>query len=439
MIYRLGIRREDKNEWEKRVPLSPTDVGMLKLDHGILTLLQPFPTRAYSDAEFQAVGAEIDENLADCPVILGVKEMPSGFFRQGITFAFFSHVIKGQSYNMPMLKRILDVGCNLIDYEKITDDKGVRLVFFGREAGQAGMVDTLWSLGERLCTEGIENPFAAVKHAIDYHGMSFIEIALALVAHQITTDGIPDPIHPVIIGFAGYGNVSRGAQAILDHLPVIDISPEDLLNPTPDTFSLRNHVYKVVFKEEHMAVPRESGYQFELQDYYKHPERYVGVFERYVPHLTVLMNCIYWSERYPRLVTTDLVRKMYSGPAHPKLKVIGDISCDLHGAIEVNMKTANPGNPVYVYDVNKGEAVDGVEGDGPVILAVDNLPAELPREATSRFSHSLTPLIPDLVKADFTVPFENLILPPELKRAVICHRGQLTPDYEYLREFLLTQ
>jgi len=202
MSYRIGIRREDKNEWERRVPLSPSDVGTLKREHDIITVLQPFPARAYKDPEFLAVGAEIDENLTGCNVVLGVKEMPLNFFREGITYAFFSHVIKGQAYNMPMLKKILDTGCNLIDYEKITDEKGARLVFFGREAGQAGMVDSLWALGERLRGEGIENPFTDIRHATEYRGMSFIEDALSLLAKDITAKGIPDSIHPVVIGFA---------------------------------------------------------------------------------------------------------------------------------------------------------------------------------------------------------------------------------------------
>ncbi len=436
MVVRIGIRREDKNEWERRVPLSPSDVAMLKRDHDIQTVLQPFPTRAFHDAEYRVVGAEIDENLTDCPIVLAIKEMPIDFFREGLTYVFFAHVIKGQSYNMPMLRQLLDLNCNLIDYEKITDDNGIRLVFFGKEAGQAGMIDTLWTLGRRLTADGIENPFIGVRQANEYRRLSYVEQALIQVREELTSNGVPDEVHPIVFGFAGYGNVSDGAQEILDLLPVAEISPGELLNPTADTFDKKDHVYKVVFKEEHMVDPVDPDHAFELQDYYDKPERYRGVFERYIPHLTVLVNCIYWDDRYPRLLSKELVHELYSGGGRPKLRVIGDISCDVDGAVEVNMRATDSGSPVYVYDVDKGDAVDGVEGNGPVILAVDNLPTELPRESSARFSSTLAPLVPYLVKADLTVKFDKAELPPPLKRAMICYRGKLTPDFEYLIEHL---
>ncbi len=435
MANRIGIRREDKNAWERRVPLSPTDIGALNRTDGIEFSLQPMPNRAFSDAEYMAVGATIDENLTGCDVILAIKEMPLDFFRKKLTYVFFSHVIKGQDYNMPMLQRIMDLGCNLIDYEKITDDKNFRLVFFGSEAGQAGMIDTLWLLGRRLTALGISNPFIGVRQAIDYRTLTAAESAIETVGQDINANGVPDEIHPVIFGFAGYGNVSKGAQGILHNLPVIEISPEELLNPPDGLLDSKKHVYQVVFKEEHMVDPKDPENQFVLQDYYDHPEKYNGVFAKFIPHLTVLMNCIYWSEDYPRLFTKEHAKELYSG-GQPKLVAIGDISIDVEGAVEVSLKATDSGNPVYVYDVDSGNAVDGVEGNGPAILAVDNLPCELPREASSRFSGTLKPFIPDLANADFSQDLDSIDLRPSLKRAVIVHKGKLTPDFEYITEFL---
>ena len=175
MVARIGIRREDKNQWERRVPLSPEDMTALRSEHGIQFSLQPFPTRAFSDDEFIQAGAAIDENLADCSIVLGIKEMPLGFFKRKLTYCFFSHTIKCQAYNMPMLRHISDLPCNLIDYEKITDDYGRRLVFFGVEAGQAGMINTLWALGRRLKLEGVRNPFENIRQAIEYGTLSNAE------------------------------------------------------------------------------------------------------------------------------------------------------------------------------------------------------------------------------------------------------------------------
>ena len=129
MVSRIGIRREDKNPWERRVPLSPSDIASLQRDHSIAFSLQPFPNRAFKDHEYIEVGATIDENLDNCSIVLGIKEMPIPFYKKGVAYVFFSHTIKGQKYNMPMLRRIMDLGCTLIDYERITDDYGRRLVF----------------------------------------------------------------------------------------------------------------------------------------------------------------------------------------------------------------------------------------------------------------------------------------------------------------------
>jgi alpha-aminoadipic semialdehyde synthase len=182
--------------------------------------------------------------------------------------------------------------------------------------------------------------------------------------------------------------------------------------------------------------PRKKGRAFELQDYYDRPDRYVSITDRFLPHLTVLMNCNYWDERYPRLITKDQVRSMWSEDRPPRLRVIGDLACDIEGAVECTLRSTEYSDPIYVYDPFEGTIASGVDGLGPVVLAVDILPAELPREASDEFSATLAPFLPALARADFDLPFHELDLPPELLGAVIAHRGQLTPDYEYIREYL---
>ena len=227
---RIGIRKEDKNEWERRVPLIPKDMEELTRLYDVQFVLEPFPRRAYTRDEYEAIGCPFDENLTGCSVILGIKEMPEEFFKPGLTYLFFAHVIKGQKHTMPMLRRLLDVGGTLIDYEKITDDKGRRLVFFGKEAGQAGMIDTLWALGRRLIHEGIGNPFLHVRQAIEFGNLDEADNVIEEAGNYIRMHGVPERLHPIVIGFAGYGNVSKGAQGVLDNnLPVREISPQDLL------------------------------------------------------------------------------------------------------------------------------------------------------------------------------------------------------------------
>jgi alpha-aminoadipic semialdehyde synthase len=412
--------------WERRAPLTPQDIRRLVEEHGLEVVVQSSDRRVFTDANYQQAGIEVADDLASCPVIFGIKEIPIPVLERGKTYIFFSHTIKGQAYNMPMLRQILDMGCTLIDYEKVADEDGRRLIFFGNYAGLAGMIETLWAFGKRLAFEGTPNPFEEVKRALE-------------------REGLPNEITPLVVGIAGYGNVSRGAQEILDLLPVVEISSGELaaLNAAKDASN--RIVYKVVFKEEDMVERREEDHQFDLQEYYDHPERYRGVFERYLPHLDILVNCIYWEPRYPRLFSKKTVRELYREDRHrlnrprptgPRLKVIGDITCDVEGAIECTVKATEPDNPVYVYDPVADRAINGIAGNGPVVMAVEILPSELPRESSAYFSGVVKGYVPAIAAADYSGDFASCDLPPEIKRAMIVYHGELTPDYRYIERYL---
>ena len=436
MTALIGIRHEDKSEWERRVPVTPQDASELQREHGIQVMVQSSPTRSFTDDEFAQAGIATPDDLSSCPMIFGIKEIPKEQFEPDKAYILFAHVIKGQPYNMPMLRRLLELGCTLIDYERVVDEKNRRLIFFGWHAGVAGMIDTLWALGQRLSWEGIANPFAILRQTREYSDLEEAKAALVLVRTRIETEGLPEELAPLTVGIAGYGNVSRGSQEILDLLPTIDVEPKELGAIATSTDFSRHHIYKTVFKEWHMVEPASAGQDFDLQDYYDHPEKYKGVFEQYVPHLDVLVNAIYWTERYPRLVTKAYLQDLFGGTATPRLRVIGDISCDVEGAIECTVKSTEPGNPVYVYNPVTGETIDGHEGMGVAMMAVDILPAELPREASTDFSRVLKPFIPAMARCDLSAPFEDCDLPPEIKRAVIAYQGKLTPDYRYIQEYL---
>ncbi len=435
----IGIRKEDKNRWERRTPLIPKEVLELRTQEGLDFVVQPSKIRIYSDQEYRAVGAKLSDDLDACDCVFGIKEMPIDFFRPKKTYIFFAHVIKGQPNNMPMLKRILEIGCNLIDYEKVTDATGKRLIFFGRHAGLAGMIDTLWALGRRLENEGIVSPFNEIRQTIQYENLTQAKQVIAAVGKKIAEDGLHPALIPLVVGFTGYGNVSSGAQEIFDLLPYEAIRPKDLGEFFAKKNFSKHKLYKSVFREEDMVClqhPTEPPQTFELNDYFTHPEKYKSVFERYVPYLTVLVNCIYWDNRYPRLITKHFLKLLYK--SEPRLRVIGDISCDISGSIEATVKTTNPDNPVFVYDPITNRVMDGVVGRGPVIMAIDNLPCEIAKESSIYFSNVLKSFVPAIAKADFSSSFERCQLPPEIKKAVIVYQGELTPNYKYLDQYLKT-
>jgi saccharopine dehydrogenase (NAD+, L-lysine-forming) len=293
MNVRIGIRREDKGQWERRAPIIPRDVRRLIEEHNLDVWVQPSEFRVFHEDEYAQAGARVVQDISPCPVILGVKEIPPPAIRPDHTYAIFSHVVKGQPHNMPMLRQLLRQGCSLVDYERVTDAHGRRLIFFGRYAGLAGMIDSLWALGQRLAWEGIPNPFENVLPAWRYADVAAAKAAITDVGSRIAHDGLPAQISPMVVGFAGYGNVFRGADEIMAVLPVRDVAPADL-PAAVSAPAARSVIYKVVFREEHTVEPIAPGERFDLQDYYAHPEKYRSRFAGFLPHLTVLVNCIYW-------------------------------------------------------------------------------------------------------------------------------------------------
>jgi saccharopine dehydrogenase (NAD+, L-lysine-forming) len=432
----LGIRREDKNQWERRVPLIPVHTRELIRDLPLDIRIQPSPIRVFADEDYRREGVTLSEDLSSCTIVLAVKEIPEAFFRDETVYLFFSHTIKGQPHNMPLLRRMIERRATLIDYERIVDDKGRRLVFFGRQAGQAGMIDTLWALGQRLEQEGIKNPFVDIRQTIHYASLVEAKEAIQKVGWAIHNQGLDSSLVPLVFGFTGYGHVSRGAQEIFGLLPFEEIAPGEVEALFKKRGCSGKKAYKTVFKEEDLVEPKPGRPGFDLQDYYRNPQNYKPVLNRFLPYLTVLVNAIFWAPQYPRFVTKNYLKKLWRGPNPPRLRVIGDISCDVNGSVECTARCTDPAHPVFTYDLEKDEAVNGFSGKGPAVMAVDNLPAEISLESSVFFSQTLKPFIPALVGADFRTGFARCHLPAPLKKAVILYRGGFTPDYEYMSEFI---
>ncbi len=436
MNTKFGIRREDINKWEKRVPLIPSHARELADRFPVEFRVQPSAIRIFTDDDYRLAGIPIEEGLSPCPIILALKEIPIELIEKGKTYLFFSHTAKGQAQNMPMLRKMMDQGCTVIDYEKMVDEKGRRVLYFGNYAGHAGMIDTLWALGRRLDVEGIANPFSLLKPTHHYKSLVDAKEEVGKLAWKIVKQGPPRELGPVVFGFLGYGHVSLGAQEVFDILPAETVHPADIPRLFRDGQREHKNLYKAVFHEEDMVRPIDPGRSFDLQDFYTHPEAYRPVTEDLVPYLTAVVNGIYWTPKFPKYITKPFLKKLYGGPAKPRLRVIGDITCDINGSIESTVQATDSADPVYVYDPFQDKALFGFEGTGPVVLAVYNLPAELPLESSTYFSGKLKEYIPALVQARFDRPFAECGLPDVLRRAVIVYRGGLAPDYAYLAEFV---
>ena len=215
-------------------------------------------------------------------------------------------------------------------------------------------------------------------------------------------------------------------------MPLVEIPATELLSGNMEKYS--GKLVKIVFKESDMFQPVDSNSDFDLNDYFSHPEKYQSKFNPYIAQMDILVNCIYWDTPCPRLITLDEIRTHYRGT--PRLLVVGDITCDIDGSIQFNTGATLSPEPVYVYHPETHERSMGFEGEGPLVMAVDNLPTELPREASEAFGSVLIPFVPQMGACDYRKSFADLDLPPEVKRAVITHQGFLTPEFQYLTKYL---
>lgn len=429
----IAIRHEDKYKMERRAALTPQHVKQI-VEQGIEVLVESSEKRVFADEEYANAGAKVTKDISSSSLVFGVKEMPIDYFEANKTYVFFSHTIKGQEYNMPLLKNMVEHKINLIEYEKIANEKGQRLIFFGRFAGLAGMINSLWSYGQRLDKLGVSNCFGSLKQSHKYNSLEEAREAIKAISEQIKSKGLNSEAGPLIIGITGYGNVSKGAQEISDLLPIEEISPAELLQKSKENSFALDKVYKVIFKEADLSTTIDENAEFELQDYYNHPEKYKNQFEQYIPHLSILMNCMYWDDRYPRIVTKDFLAELYKNDH--RLKVIGDVTCDPDGSIEATHIGTAIEDPVFVYNPTTRTPEMGFEGEGVLIMSVDILPSELPRESSEAFGDALVNYVKQLAEADYNTSFETLDIPPAFKRALILHKGNLTPDFKYMTDFL---
>ncbi|XAR55198.1 Saccharopine dehydrogenase (NADP(+), L-lysine-forming) [Bertholletia excelsa] len=432
----VGILSESTNKWERRVPLNPSHCARL-LHSGVgktgvtRIIVQPSTKRIHHDALYEDVGCEISDDLSECGLILGIKQPKLDMILPDRAYAFFSHTHKAQKENMPVLDKILVERATLLDYELIVGDNGRRLLAFGKFAGRAGMIDFLCGLGQRYLNLGYSTPFLSLGASYMYPSLAAAKAAVISVGEEISTFGLPSGICPLVFVFTGSGNVSTGAQEIFKLLPHSFIDPSRLpelhrmVNPSR-TSNRAFQVYGCVVTCQHMVKPKDPTKFFDKADYYSHPEHYVPIFhEKIAPYASVIVNCMYWEKRFPRLLTTQhLLNLMTKGCS---LIGISDITCDIGGSMEfVNQRTLID-SPFFRYDPFSNSYHNDMDGKGLICMAVDILPTEFAKEASQHFGDILSQFISSLVSIR-----DIDDLPAHLRRACIAHGGALTSLFEYI-------
>ncbi|KAK9131564.1 hypothetical protein Sjap_012051 [Stephania japonica] len=437
----VGILSESTNKWERRAPLTPSHCARLLHEGRANTyagvsriIVQPSPKRIHHDALYEDVGCEISEDLSECGLILGIKQPKLDMILPDRAYSFFSHTHKAQKENMPLLDKILAERASLFDYELIVGDHGKRLLAFGKFAGRAGMIDFLHGLGKRYLSLGYSTPFLSLGASYMYTSLVAAKAAVIAVGEEIATLGLPPGICPLLFVFTGSGNVSQGAQEIFRLLPHAFVDAgrlSELSGLGEHAQHVRSskrvfHVYGCVVTCKDMVEPKDPTSKFDKTDYYTHPEHYNPIFhERIAPFASVIVNCMYWEKRFPRLLSTKQLQELMTKGS--RLVGISDITCDIGGSLEFVNQSTSIEKPFFRYDPLTSSYHYDMEGSGVICLAVDILPTEFAKEASQHFGDILSQFIGSLASMKDTSE-----LPSHLRRACIVHKGHLTSLYEYI-------
>ena len=428
----VGIIREE-NIREKRAPLTPSDVRWLG-DRGIRFEIESNPTRVFDDEEYRKAGAKVVKRVEKASLLVGVKAPSPSNVVSGKIYMVFSHTIKGQRDNIHLLKEMLKKRVTLIDYEKIRDNRGKRLVYFGRYAGICGLVDSLHYFDKKMKHIGINTPFSVLKPSWKYGSLEHLTKDMVKVREVIRGKGFCKKLTPFIIGVIGRGNVSSGIQEMLGFLDIEEVHPRDMKKFTDRKGHDSKKIYYIVFYREE-KLRAKNGKKFYFEEYLEHPDMFESNMNRYLSQLNMLVNAGYWDAHYPRMVTKKMIKKVFSGKK-PRLEFISDISCDIEGSIELTHKTTTQRDPVYTYDPLDDVHKKGYKDKGITILAIDNLPTELPRDSSENFSKLIREYTYQISAHGITNVTDHIAIPKELRQAVVTQNGELTENYQYLKRYL---
>ncbi len=393
----IGLIREGKVPSDNRVALTPAQCKwMLKNRTDITVIVQHSQTRCYSDKEYISAGVEVKENLDECDILLGIKEVPVDMLIPGKTYLFFSHTKKMQPYNQQLLQAIIAKNITLIDYECLEHEDGARIIGFGFFAGVVGAHNGIMAYGNRTGAYHLDrvNSTKTFQHLIHtYFGLKIPNIKIAVT---------------------GSGRVAHGVLDIMNLMGIHEVEPEDFLK--------KDFVYPVYvhLKGADLYKPK-NGTAYSRDHFHNHANEYNCVFEKYLPHTDILMNGVYWEKNIPRLFTLEDLAK----PGF-KIQTIADITDDKNGSVPCNLGDSTIADPVYGVDKKTFIKTAPYLPGSVDIMAVGNLPNELPRDASRYFGEQLL----KHVLADLITGHSNII-----KKATIIKDGKLTAEYEYMRAY----
>lgn len=399
MYKKLGIIREGKQPVDRRVPLTPVLCReVLDTNPGLDLVVQHSPMRAFMDAEYELEGVQLVDDLGDRELILGVKEVPVDLLLPGKSYLFFSHTIKKQPHNKKMLRAIMERGITLIDHELLTDAKGERVLAFGRWAGVVGCYNAFraWQ---------VHHGSPDLEPANECYDRAEMEKHLA---------GLPLRKDLRVV-LTGGGRVGKGAMEVLDKRGVKRVSPLEFLNT-----DFNVPVYCVAGSEA--IYERADGKPFDKQAFHRDPSGHRSTFVRFAHRAHIYLACHFWDPRGPKLLSADELRD-----DRIALRVIADISCDVGGPIDSTLRSTTIAQPMMGYDrTTATECPVGRQGS-ITVMAVDNLPCELPRDASEAFGRDLVDnVLPCFLGNDPTGMID---------RATIVKNGALTERYAYLADY----
>ena len=417
-MLKTVIRKEHKNDWEKRTALIPSCAAAL-VEKGFPISIEPSEIRIYPDSDYASAKVPTDGCPEKGQFIVGIKEPPVSSIQPNQVHLAFSHTIKGQDYNMGLLQKFIDEKATLIDYEPIVDDSGQRTIAFGRFAGIAGAIDSFFVAGKKHQLRNETSCLNLVKQTWQYQSIEDVKDNFAKIdIHQGT---------PVQVLIVGTGKVGKGSEEVCQWLGLPKIDIQLLLDGEVPEGS-----WYAVASSRHINQ-RKDGQPFDMDDFVEQGvDAYESIFDKLLGKFNILLQTPYWTEKYPKHL--DQARMLANKDKLPL--VVGDISCDINGSLECTTKASDIDTPAFTYDVDKATSTDGITSDGISVMSIDNLPCELSLDASQHFSRVLKDYMENLMTVDLEKPFESCGLIPELSRAVIVYNGKLTPAYQYLQTFL---
>lgn len=399
---KIGILRETKNPPDRRVPLTPPQIITLQeLYPHVQFYVQPSDSRCYSNDEYEYLNIPMKEDLSDCDILMGVKEIDKRTFIEGKTYLFFAHVVKKQPHNLEMFREMASKKNTLIDYELLTDENGQRVVAFGRWAGIIGAYNGLRARGIRT------NKFR-LKPAYQCRDLDEMWAGLRLVEFK----------NDLRILVTGKGRVANGVMETLNVCNIVQVSPEDYLTREFDV-----PVCCQIGPEGY--VRHRSGGEFNFRHFTQFPGEYESTFLPYVRVTDILMTGHFWDPRSPRFFTIDDMKS-----SDFRISVIADISCDIDGAIPSTKRVSTISDPYYSFNPHTGVIDNEFSRTSNItVMAVDNLPGELPRDASQDFGRQL---MTSNILHEILMSTGHQVI----RKATVLERGQLTPRYRYLEDYL---